>query len=261
MVVVVAVVVAVVVETSVTVSWMLTVWTMVTVAGVLVLTIAVTAGGAAASGVSVTKNAADDAAGASVAVVPPATTVPGWGWYGSVVVVTGTTATVAPEEAWGFGLAVVVGTAGVAWDVVGLVVDLVIDLVVDVTNVVGTAAAGVLDVDRVTKTVCVCGTVWVTVVSAEPVGEFVVEGDEEDDEAADEATTMPRVASAICTLTQPTSTPYSFGSGIAKQLVPEDGVQVASNAKVLELASHFMTLPPMHAIWLAVQRESRVRLA
>jgi hypothetical protein len=247
------------------VSWMLIVWTMVTVACVLVLTLAVMAGGTATAGASVTKNPAEDAAEACVVVVPPASTVYGWGWYGSVVVVTGATTTGPPEEDWGFGPSVVAGAEDVSWDVVDLVMDVVVDLaaglVVDVAKVVGPAAAGVLDVDPVTTMVCVRWTVCVTVVSAETVDDFVVGGAEGEGEAVGEATVMPRTASAVWTLAQPTSTPYWFGSGIAKQLVPEDGEQASIVVKVLELASHSITLPPMHAIWLAVQRELRVKFA
>lgn len=78
---------------------------------------------------------------------------------------------------------------------------------------------------------CVCGTTSVTVVSAEVVGEFVAEVEVDESmvvgTAADEATVIPRTDSAVFTLTQPISTPYWFGSGIAKQLVPKADEQAA----------------------------------
>lgn len=153
--------------------------------------------------------------------------------------------------------------------VVDLSAGLVEDSFGDVTNTVGVLDSAVVCTPDGLVTVMVLVICRVTVVLEVTSDEAAVGGDEDEgeaavaavDEAGSEVTVMPRVSSAVFTSTQPISTPAWTGSGIAKQLTPLDLSQVANRTKVLELASHFMTLPPMQAVWPAEQRESRVSSA
>ena len=78
---------------------------------------------------------------------------------------------------------------------------------------------------------CVCGTVCVTVVSAGKSDDIDDgddgdgdDGDDDDVETAGDGT-IPRIDTAVCLLKQPTSTPSLVESGMAKQLVVDEGEQ------------------------------------